>query len=86
MKTFRLLLAGVAAALLLGGCGGSGDKPSETGGPTAKPRPQEARFHLTLGLNGIPGPETAGIMLADQRGCDRGLAGVGDCVVVGEFV
>ena len=62
MKTFRLLLVGVAVALLLGGCGGGG----EAGGSADE---QDWVFEtLELNLDWEPGPENVGPQAADRLG------------------
>lgn len=67
MKTFRLLLVGAAAALLLLGCGGSGDE--STAGETARAgEPQGNLKKLQLSMEGYASPPDAGILLADRLG------------------
>jgi putative hydroxymethylpyrimidine transport system substrate-binding protein len=67
VKTFRLLLVGVAVALVLAGCGGSGsDSSGETAPPTSEP--QENLRKLQLSMEGYAAPSDAGILLAERLG------------------
>ena len=62
MKTFRLLAAGVAVVLLLGGCGGGGVAGS------ARDEQNWVFEHLELNLDWEPGPENVGPQAADSLG------------------
>src|SRR6188472_302989 len=84
MKVLPCLLALGAMAALLTGCGSSGEAGTE--GAEAQPEPphssngqpqssSEPRRKLRITLNGRPGPETAGVLLAERFGyfADVGL-------------
>ncbi|HEU4738242.1 MAG TPA: ABC transporter substrate-binding protein [Solirubrobacterales bacterium] len=81
MNHSHLLATGVAVVLLMG-CGTGSDTDTEVErtqepdrhGPQHS-RPAGSRASLTVTLNGYPGPETAGILLADRLGyfADAGL-------------
>jgi putative hydroxymethylpyrimidine transport system substrate-binding protein len=74
MKTFRLLLVGVAAALLLAGCGeGESDTAGGEPPPTSEQRGDLKK--LQLSMEGYASPPDAGILLADRLGyfADAGL-------------
>jgi len=79
MKTFQLLLAGVAAVLLLGGCGGGGDGTAsgETaqGAPPLTKKQKEDLTELQLTFESRANPEDAGVLLGDRLGyfADTGL-------------
>src|SRR6478672_3345726 len=81
MRALPTRLLAVGVALLLVGCGTSDEASTEAGvsQPEASrnehPQPVKPRHHLHITLNGRPGPETSGILLADQRGyfADVGL-------------
>ncbi|HEU5062261.1 MAG TPA: ABC transporter substrate-binding protein [Solirubrobacterales bacterium] len=71
MKLLRCLLALVAAAVLFAGCGEGGG--AETG--EERPRAPEGTRTLSLAIDGAPGPEVAGVLVAYERGyfADAGI-------------
>lgn len=78
MKTFRLLVAGMAVALLLIGCGGGDDETTGDGQSTSaqqqeKPAKDLAKLQLTL--ESRANPEDSSILLGDRLGyfADAGL-------------
>lgn len=74
MKCFRLLLVGVAAALLVAGCGGNGGETAPSTGTEAAEQPENLK-KLQLSMEGYASPPDAGILLADRLGyfADAGL-------------
>jgi|SRR6478672_7105247 len=71
MKVFRLLLVGVAAILLFGGCGGGGDQTA-SGNASQGEQPQSAERkdlkELQLSMEGYASPPDSGILLGDRLG------------------
>jgi putative hydroxymethylpyrimidine transport system substrate-binding protein len=74
MKTFRLLLVGVAAVLLLAGCGDGGDEAANGAPPQTAEQQQDLR-QMRISMEGYASPPDAGILLADKRGyfADAGI-------------
>ncbi len=74
MKCFRLLLAGIAVAALLAGCGGDEGETAPGTGTEAAEQPQNLK-KLQLSMEGYASPPDAGILLADRLGyfADAGL-------------
>ena len=67
MKCFRLLLVGVAAGLLLVGCGDSGD--GATGGEPSQTAEQRQDLRpMRISMEGYASPPDAGILLAAKDG------------------
>jgi putative hydroxymethylpyrimidine transport system substrate-binding protein len=75
MKVFRVMLVLAALAVLLHGCGESGettgDEPAKTVARDAQPQKEppadSEKRHLDVDLNGYNGPETVGILIAKKR-------------------
>jgi putative hydroxymethylpyrimidine transport system substrate-binding protein len=67
MKCFRLLLVGVVAVLLLGGCGESGDETAPGQRPAAGVQREDLK-KLQLTMEGYASPPDSGILLADRLG------------------
>lgn len=70
MRSLRLLTLGLLVALLAG-CGGGGDTETTAKRPERPPKLQP----VNVTIDGLPGPESAGLFMAAERGYfeDEGL-------------
>jgi len=73
-------VATLATVVALIGCGGDTDAETAAESPPAAEQgksaePKEAEYRVEITLDGYPGPETAGIFMAEERGyfADRGV-------------
>lgn len=77
MKTFRLLVAGIAVVALLVGCGGGDDATTSDGGSTTatQEQPKKDLTNLQLTLESRANPEDSSVLLGDRLGyfADAGL-------------
>ncbi len=67
MKRFWLLLVGVAAAILLAGCGGDEGETAQGEPPPTSERRGDLR-EMQMSMEGYPSPPDSGILLADRLG------------------
>ena len=74
MKTFWLLVAGVVAVLLLGGCGDGGGETARGALREGPQQPQNLK-EMRISIEGYASPPDSGILLADRLGyfTDAGL-------------